>query len=97
MTRYYEEHQSRRRHDSTVGILVATACAVVYVAFRPDWFGIASDTATFWFMRAVALVLVVCAVGCVYRIRKHRKFKAERELGLPPTSADTPQRLPRER
>ena len=97
MTRYYEEHQSRRRHDSTVGILVATACAVVYVAFRPDWFGVAPNTATYWFWRLVALTVVVCAAGCVYRALKNRRSKTERELGLPPTSADTPQRLPRER
>lgn len=86
MSRDHEQWQTRRRHDSTVGVIIAAAFAAVYIAFRPDWFGIASDTATFWFIRAVALVLVVCAVGCVYRIRKHRKFKAERELGLPPTT-----------
>ena len=86
MSRDHEQWQTRRRHDSIVGLTVAVGFAVLWLGFQPEWLGAAPSTATFWFLRFVAVVLVVCAAGCVYRALKNRRSKTERELGLPPTT-----------
>lgn len=89
MSRDHEQWQARRRGDSIVAVAAGIGFPILWLLFRTEWFGIAPDTMTFWFARFVALVLIVCAIGCVYHARR-------RKSTIPPINAAAPAATPPE-
>lgn len=99
MTRDYEEHASRRRHQAATNISFALIGAILYFLINPSWVG-EDREATKWLLRFTGAIALVAIAGITLQVRRHRRrsqLKLESDLGLPPTTADAPQQLPRER
>lgn len=93
MTRDYETHVSRRRHQAA-GNIVATfvVAAMWFVFLNPTWVGEGREGTT-WFLRVVGVLMLVAIAGIVLQVRRHRISRLDNDVEFPPsTGADAQQR-----